>query len=99
MNFSKLIGAALIIFILLSCSGDDSISENNLLIGTWYVEKILLNGIDKNLNECDKRDNFQFTSSNKVIETVYYYISNPSECSVAGRAEGNWKVENEILNY
>ncbi|UJH90933.1 lipocalin family protein [Antarcticibacterium sp. 1MA-6-2] len=88
----------------ISCSEDDSGSEStqeSLLIGTWFLEGEIEDGVVQEVDDCEKQNSLQFTSSKRFIETVYYNMEG-TDCVIDGIDDtGIWKIENGtiIINW
>ena len=77
------------IFIFLSCTNDDSISENEIdpLLGNWVLNRIEAKGMLLDITDCDK-ENFYSFSKDKVMHSQS--LLNDYECSNTN-CEGEWK--------
>jgi len=83
---------------IISCSTDNSEnneSEQSLIIGTWNVEKVIEDGNQENLSDCEKTDTREFKSSNRF--NFEYYGSSGENCINEGNEQGEWSIENNVL--
>ena len=62
------------------------------LIGTWRIEKIVINNIEMDRTECEKKSYFVFTEN-----TFSVYNFSDRKCDNPEKTEGTYSISNDIL--
>ncbi|MBC3759880.1 lipocalin family protein [Hyunsoonleella sp. SJ7] len=66
---------SLTIIALTSCRSDDDSAvqtDDSFIIGSWTLSKSLLDGNERNIDDCIKRSNFIFKSDGNYTESIYF---------------------------
>lgn len=94
----------LLMFVIVSCSDDDNVSVDETLseklIGTWYVDKIIENGVEQDINECISESNMQFFENGTYNIEAKVYNDDFTDCIIAVQSSGDWElVDNTKLKF
>ena len=74
----KMALVAVAIFVTSCGKSDDKTNNqtNNSLVGSWIIESETENGVEKVLDECEKKNTYTFTADNKY--SLVSYDKNPA---------------------
>ena len=77
-NLLKMAFIAVAIFVTSCGKSDDKTNNqtNNSLVGSWIIESETENGVEKVLDECEKKNTYTFTADNKY--SLVSYDKNPA---------------------
>ena len=94
----------LLMFVIVSCSDDDNVSVDETLseklIGTWYVDKIIENGVEQDISECISKSNMQFFENGTYNIEAKVYNDDFTDCIIAVQSSGDWElVDNTKLKF
>jgi len=64
---------------------------NNSLVGSWIIESETENGVEKVLDECEKKNTYTFTADNKY-SLVSYDINPTSNQCKESQEEGTYTI-------
>ena len=91
----KIITLIAIALLFASCSSsDDFEGTQSDLIGSWKVSTVIVEGIQIDLNECDRKENIVVDSAGKA--SWNYYITKTEPCSVL---INNFIFKSENINF
>ena len=73
---------ALSVLAVSSCKKDDDAgTSEDPIVGTWKLTKVLVDGKEVSLDECDKKDTYIFEADAKGVNNYHNTINN-SECKL-----------------
>lgn len=86
----------LLMLMMASCSDDDKVSVDETLseklIGTWYINKVIENGVEQDLNECIKEGNVQFFENGTYNIEAKVFNDDFTDCTIAAQSSGDWEL-------
>lgn len=86
----------LLMFMIASCSDDDSVTQDETLseklIGTWYVDKVIENGVEQDLDECFKESNVQFFENGTYNIEGKANNDDFTDCIIVTQSSGDWEL-------
>ena len=99
-TMKKILTLAFAVLTLLATACGKSNDENpkpqddakKALIGTWRIEKIIINNIEMDRTECEKKSYFVFTEN-----TFSVYNFSDRKCDNPANTEGTYSISNDIL--
>ncbi len=71
-----------------SCSSDDENPDADPIVGTWLYTKVIVDGIERPLSDCEIRSVFVFNADGKAADNFYEEFQ--SKC-VSENTTGTWK--------
>ena len=68
----------------------ETLSEK--LIGTWYIDKVIENGVEQDLNECIKEGNVQFFENGTYNIEARANNDDFTDCIIVAQSSGDWEL-------
>jgi hypothetical protein len=94
----NLISLCILIFIVTSCSNDDSrgdsVIESPNVVGTWKPVRYEYKGKVYILNECEKKGQIHINSNFSGVYERYGIASSGTDCNLYDSFSGNWSYDN-----
>ena len=81
-------------FFVTSCGKSDDKTNNqtnNSLVGSWIIESETENGVEKVLDECEKKNTYTFTADNKYSLVSYDINPTNNQCKES-QEEGTYTI-------
>ena len=84
---------AVAIFVTSCGKSDDKTNNqiNNSLVGSWIIESETENGVEKVLDECEKKNTYTFTADNKYSLVSYDINPTNNQCK-ENQEEGTYTI-------
>ncbi len=92
----KLLTLFALTFIFFSCSSEEDLFEGSQsdLTGTWKVSKVIVEGIQIELNACDRKEEIIVSSSGNA--NWNYYLTDSEPCS---KLTNNFTFKSANINF
>jgi len=89
----KMALVAVAIFVTSCGKSDDKTNNqtNNSLVGSWIIESETENGVEKVLDECEKKNTYTFTADNKYSLVSYDINPTNNQCK-ENQEEGTYTI-------
>lgn len=87
-----LLGALIISISFNSCSDDNGDNQNpDKIVGKWRVSQLIVDNIDQQINECEKKMTIEVFENGTYIEKDYEYNVLLTECLLYDQVNGTWE--------
>ena len=78
--------------IFYSCSSNDSdIQIIDKIVGKWRLNQLIIDNVDMQINECEKKMTLEILDNGTYIEKDYEYDETSTECKLIDMISGIWK--------
>lgn len=86
--------------LLMTCYGCKN-SNDQSIIGVWKYSRSFENGIEYELDSCEKQDQLEFLVDGTFTEK-YYYLDESNKCALDGKNTGSWRKKEKdtfLIDY